>query len=92
MKTELFEQLLRTAEPYQAIGETPSQISKKRADTRQRVKEPASIATIGSDGEYFLTSMEGYAHCLVACEIHVASGRRIFDVGNAPGHFAYLLT
>lgn len=92
MKTELFEQLLLAAEPYQAIGEVPSQILEKLADTRQQVEGLASIARKGSHGEYFLASKERYAHYVAACETHVTTGRRILDVGNAPGHFAYLLT
>jgi 2-polyprenyl-3-methyl-5-hydroxy-6-metoxy-1,4-benzoquinol methylase len=91
MRYDVLEELVCEADKYVALPPPPQEIVDNLLQARQKVSELASLAQKGSHGQYFDVSKERYAHYLAAATF-LQEKSRILDVGNAPGHFAYLLS
>ena len=92
MRVDLLEELLREAEQHIKLPPPPAEVLEKLEKARRLVGDLWPLAATGTHKEYFEVSKERYAHYVAASMANIQAGSRILDVGNAPGHVAYLLS
>jgi 2-polyprenyl-3-methyl-5-hydroxy-6-metoxy-1,4-benzoquinol methylase len=92
MNTHLAMMLCDLAQDYINLPPAPIEIQDALPSALEQVERISKLATFGTHAEYFKVSKNRYAHYLALATQLLPANSRILDVGNAPGHFAHLLT
>jgi SAM-dependent methyltransferase len=91
MELELASALCAEADRHNDLRPAPAAVEAELAEVMARVDAIADASTVGTHADYFKSSRERYAHYAALAKLNLAPHARVLDVGNAPGHFAFLL-
>jgi 2-polyprenyl-3-methyl-5-hydroxy-6-metoxy-1,4-benzoquinol methylase len=92
MDLELARAICVEGDKHNELRTAPVAVEAELPAAMTRVDAITSTSAVGSHAEYFKSSRERYAHYAALSKLHLPENASVLDVGNAPGHFAYLLT
>jgi 2-polyprenyl-3-methyl-5-hydroxy-6-metoxy-1,4-benzoquinol methylase len=92
MNLALAEALCREADRSLELPAAPESVVRRLPRAVALVEELARRYGGGSNAAYLDTSRNRYAHYQALAELHLPARARVLDLGNAPGHFASLLS
>lgn len=92
MDLELARAICAEGDKHNDLRTAPAAVEAELQMAMARVDTIAAASTVGSHADYFRSSRERYAHYAALAKLHLPDSASVLDVGNAPGHFAYLLT
>jgi 2-polyprenyl-3-methyl-5-hydroxy-6-metoxy-1,4-benzoquinol methylase len=92
MELELASALCAEADQHSELRPAPAAVAAELAEAIARVDAIADASTVGTHADYFRSSRERYAHYAALAKLNLPPHAHVLDVGNAPGHFAFLLT